>query len=157
KGNLRKNRNRFFPARELVHRQEHLNMTGSQPETDTREAGPFKNPWTALIAAGITIPVALGLNALAPESLGLFRFTVTCVGILAAGAAVAIRPRSPEILGLAAATALVFSFIGPEKEWDSARLVLRVLSGVAGFAAVIMLFPPVVRRVAFSLVILFHF
>jgi hypothetical protein len=91
------------------------------------------------------------------------RVVLVVVGALAAGGAVAIRPRSAAILGSAALAAFLASVaLSPapgsaEDPWDSARRLAQVLTAVAAVAAVLLLLPRAVRRTVVSLVILFHF
>jgi hypothetical protein len=74
--------------------------------------------------------------------------------LIATGIGIAIRPQSPAVLG----TATLAGLIGlVAMEWDSARLMIGLLTSVAGLATLLMLCPSVVRRVVVSLIILFHF
>jgi hypothetical protein len=90
----------------------------------------------------------------ASPALGWTRFVLLVVGSLAAGGAVAIRPASSAVLGLAAFSALLASL---GCDWDSACLVYRVLTVVSGLAALLVLCSREVRRVVVSLLILIHF
>lgn len=119
--------------------------------------GPFTNPWPALWIGLATTLAALVLSWVVDAGLGPVRFGLLAVGLLAGGIAVAIRPRSAAVLGLAAGIALVASITGPATEWDSARMVLRVLAVVAGVSAILVLLPRSLGRIAFSLLIVFHF
>lgn len=119
--------------------------------------GPFSNPWPALWTGLGATGSALVLSWIVGAGLGPVRFGLLAVGLLAGGIAVAIRPRSALVLGLAAAIALAASITGPSSEWDSARMVLRILAAVATAAAVLVLLPRRWGRAAFSLLILFHF
>ncbi|HLJ97452.1 MAG TPA: hypothetical protein VKU02_30110 [Gemmataceae bacterium] len=76
-------------------------------------------------------------------------------GLVATGAAVAMRPGSAAVLGLAA----VSGFLGwwAFQAWDSAQLMVGVLSAVAGFAAVVVLLPRAIQRVIVSVMIVLHF
>jgi hypothetical protein len=132
-------------------------MVGNRSEPNGEAAGPFTNPWPAMIISLGAIVAGLGLGSLAPGRMGIILLFLVAIGILAAGIAVAIQPRSSLVLALAAAAALVASFVGNKTDWDSARLVLRVLSALAAFSAIVVLFPSTVRRVVISLIILFHF
>jgi hypothetical protein len=76
-------------------------------------------------------------------------------GLLATGAAVAIRPRSATVLGLAAVSALLGSW--GFQAWDSAQLLVGVLAGVAAFAALVVLLPSGIQRAIVSVMIVLHF
>src|SRR5262249_1808683 len=51
----------------------------------------------------------------------------------------------------------IASSVGPKAEWDSARLVLRVLMVIGFAAAVLLLCPTPVRRAVVSVLIVLHF
>jgi hypothetical protein len=119
--------------------------------------GPFTNPRPALwVGLGTTV-TALVLSWIVGAGLGPVRFGLLAVGVLAGSIAVVIRPRSAAVLALAAVITLLASITGPSSEWDSARMVLRILTAVAGVAAVVVLLPRPWGRIAVSLLILFHF
>lgn len=111
----------------------------------------FQNPWPALVGG-------LAANAIAFlwfEVFGKQALVLLLPGLLATGAAVAIRPRSSLVLGLAALSGL-FAY-GGFQAWDSAQLLVGVLSTVAACAAVLILLPRVVQRAIVSLMIVLHF
>jgi hypothetical protein len=139
----------------------------------------FSNPWPALLGGLVANAAAyLWFKAFGSQALLL-----VLPGLVATGAAVAIRPRSAVVLGLAAVSGLLARWglgagdfaelwaagvpfhrlliqllIGGEVgTWDSAQLLVGVLSGVAAFAALIVLLPRVVQRAIVSVMILFHF
>jgi hypothetical protein len=118
-------------------------------------AGPFSNPWP-FIAAGVSAVVVGALLALSTRIAGVV-FPCVLIGLVAAGAGVAIRPRSALVLAAAAAVALIASVGMDWIGWDSARTLLRVLSGLAVVAAVLIPLPTVVRRLVISLAVLVHF
>jgi hypothetical protein len=74
--------------------------------------------------------------------------------LVTTGTGVAIRPYSPLVLGPAALSGLIGY---AAMSWDSARLVIVALTAVAAAGAVLMLLPSTIRRLAVSLVIVFHF
>jgi hypothetical protein len=144
-------------------------------KTDTRD-GPFTNPSRFLIAgAGLALVSVLWLVIFHRPAIPL-----VFVALLATGAAVVIRPASSRILGLAALTGVLceaamssdsysLRFLltaltwtrqqpGPAAaDWDSLRMLLLFFCMIAAAAALVMLLPPVGRRVAVSLVVIFHF
>jgi hypothetical protein len=132
--------------------------TMSRANADVGSGQPFRNPWP---------PLALGLAGSALAALWFLVWRrpaapLVFVGLLATGGAVAIRPKSA-VLALAALSGL-FAWIGLSNDptvggmdWDSARLLVIVLTGIAALAAVLVSLPQVVRRIAVSLIILFHF
>jgi hypothetical protein len=103
--------------------------------------------WAASLAAATAAFgfFAAGTNWVLPLVLG---------GALATGAAVAIRPQSPLVLGLASLSGVCAVYGMP---WDSIQKLLGVLAVLAGLAAVLVLLPTVVRRAAVLLLVLFHF
>ena len=100
----------------------------------------FRNPWPALFGG-------LAANAAACvwfRAAGSQVLPLLLLGLLSSGAAVAIRPRSALVLGLAAVSAW-FARLG-FGAWDSAQLLTGVLAAVAAFAAVVVLLPRIMRR-----------
>jgi hypothetical protein len=119
--------------------------------------GPFRNPWPCLITALTTTLVALAVESMVGTAWGWLPFVLVAIGVLAAGIGVAIRPNSAVVLGFAALIALIASVVGPKQEWDSARLVLRVLAVLAATGAVLLLCSTPVRRAVVSVLIVVHF
>jgi hypothetical protein len=119
--------------------------------------GPFRNPWPCLITGLITTLVALAVESMVGTAWGWLPFVLVAIGVLAAGIGVAIRPDSAVVLGFAALIALIASVVGPKQEWDSARLVLRVLAVLAATGAVLLLCSTPVRRAVVSVLIVVHF
>jgi hypothetical protein len=114
--------------------------------------GFLPRPWPVLLAG-------LGVNALGLISLqllGTSALPLVFLGLLLSSAGVALRPGSPAILGTAALSGLL-AWGGLDPAWDSVRLLVTVLIAIAAVAAVLMLLPRWMRRLAFSLLILFHF
>ncbi len=120
----------------------------------------------ALVLAGIGIGLSLaGTGALAqqPDTKGigpaaqfLVRVAVPGICVLAAGWAVASAPQSVIVVGTAALwAALAAAALDPA--WDALRLLFLVASAVAACAAFLLLLPVPWRRLAVSLLILFHF
>jgi hypothetical protein len=121
-------------------------LAGTDPEGKL-----FRNPWPALLTG-------LAANAVACVWFLAFHrqaLPLLLAGLLVTGAAVAIRPCSAVVLGLAAISAL-FACIG-FGTWDSARLLAGVLCVVAAVAAIIVLLPRGVQRTIVSLMIVLHF
>src|SRR5579863_5873257 len=96
------------------------------PSADS-EGKLLRNPWPALCGG-------LAANAVAClwfRAMGSQVVPLLLLGLLATGAAVAIRPRSSLVLGLAAVSALC-ACLG-FGAWDSAQLLAGVLAAVAAF------------------------
>jgi hypothetical protein len=66
------------------------------------------------------------------------------------------RIETSALVSLAGFTALLALF-GADKSWDSIRLLFGVLFGLSLLAAAVVLLPATARRVAISLLIVFHF
>jgi hypothetical protein len=112
---------------------------------------PFSNPWPALLGGlAANTAACLWFKAFGSQALLL-----VLPGLLATGAAVVIRPRSPLVLGLAALSGF-FGCWGLGA-WDSAQLLVGVLSAVAAFAAIVVLLPRSLQRAIVSLMIVLHF
>lgn len=116
---------------------------------------PFSNPWPFLCVGLVASVAALLLSLIAHDHMGPVRAGLLVAGLLATGVAVTIRPGSVVVVGLASLAGFVAA--GAMDEWDSARLMVRVLATVAALAAVLLLAPRFVRRLVVSLLILFHF
>ena len=119
---------------------------------NTREDGILINPWPAVILGLANALVA----AFCLWALGIATMPLVFLGMLAAGSAVAIRPASPLVLHFAAVAGL-FCALGTPRSWDTAQLLISLMTVVAFVAAVLMLLPRVIRRTAVSLLILVHF
>jgi hypothetical protein len=111
----------------------------------------FRNPWPALCGGlAANLAACLWFRAAGTQILPLL-----LLGLLASGAAVATRPRSALVLGVAAVSAW-FARLG-FGAWDSAQLLSGVLAAVAAFAAVIVLLPRALQRTVVSVMIVLHF
>jgi len=127
-------------------------MASDKSIADSAGARIFSNPWPAsLLGLG-----AAGIGALVYQITGSVLVPLIILGPLSAGVAIAIRPGSPAVLGFAAVTGFMVCF-ALLPSWDSIRMFMLVLSATAALAAVLMLLPRTLRRVAFSLIIIFHF
>jgi hypothetical protein len=119
---------------------------------ERRDSGPFTNPWPFLVAGA-------GLAVLSSVWLWFFGYPavpLVVLGLLAAGGAVTIRSSSSAVLGAAALTGVIAA-AGMSSEWDSIRMVIMVMSALAGLAALVLLLPRWGRRAVVSLIIVFHF
>jgi hypothetical protein len=77
-------------------------------------------------------------------------------GMLAAAIAVVRSPNAVAVLGASALCASLAA-LGIAEEWDTIRLMLTVAATVAAGAALILLLPVALRRLAVSLLIVIHF
>lgn len=112
------------------------------------------NPYPLLIAGAGGVVVAAGWGTVTETGTAL-RIVLLVVGLLATGASIAIRPASLVVLGSAGGIGLLASLA--LQPWDSARLMMLFLSGVALAAALLLLLPVRVRRTLIGCVIVFHF
>jgi hypothetical protein len=128
---------------------------------DVLTAGPgekvFTNPWPALLTGIVATVLAVVWFQAFGEAAAVGRLLVLVVGLLAAGTAVAIQPSSPAVIALGGMCAVLGSTAVPRDSWDTMRLLLQVLGLFAALCAVLMLLPRVARRVAVSVLILWHF
>ncbi len=146
-------------------------MASADVVTAARKEGPLANPWPWLIAGLI----AVGLGWLCGEAfrapMGV-RGLLVVVGVVAAGAAVAIRPASEKVLLGAAVAAFLGCLVllppggraavrsgdfDSTANWDSIRLVLAIAALVAAAAALLVALPRLWRRVVVSLLVVVHF
>jgi hypothetical protein len=151
---------------------------GSAVEASADQEGwDFASPWILL-----TLALAILLAALAvAATLGSGVVVLVFLGLLLAGAGVALRPASPGVLGLATLSGAlaylallssslgvagsldaIFKTLGGQQmqlptPWDSARMVVAVLTLVSAVATILMLLPRVLRRVMVSLLVILHF
>ena len=131
-------------------------MASDDFSTVHREDKLFTNPWPPLLVGLGASVLAVLLYAVLGESGTSVRLFVLLSGLLAAGAAIAIRPSSPAVIALAGICAVVGS-IAADASWDSFRLLLQVLAAFAGLAAILLLLPRTARRTVVSLMIVLHF
>ncbi|MBY0523997.1 MAG: hypothetical protein K2R98_11395 [Gemmataceae bacterium] len=148
-------------------------MTREHP--DIMSAAPLSNPRRLLYAsagaAGIAVMLALPAGVWVP-------LRVLCIGVavLAAARAVVVQPRSPRIVASAAALALVCGSamdgswlqllaqgkptpppgLIVEDDWDTARLVMRLLAMVGFFATFLLLLPFVVGKLYLAYIYTFQ-
>lgn len=87
----------------------------------------------------------LGRFVLVGNGWTLLQVLLLAAGILAVGAAVTTRPKSPAVLALAALGALVACW-GMNPAWDTARLVMGLLVLIALFANFLLLLPLIVGK-----------
>jgi hypothetical protein len=110
------------------------------------------SPWPALTSGAILLILA----TLWLQVFGTQATILVFLGLLAAGSAVAIRPMSPLVLGLAGLCAFA-SRLAIVPEWDSLFLLTWLLSLVAIVGAMLVAMPLVLRKIAISVLLLAHF
>jgi hypothetical protein len=111
-----------------------------------------KGPWAALATAALVLLITFALQQLVSLSV----IPLIFVGLIAAAVGVAVRPGDYLVL-LAAGGCALLGALSLLPEWDSLRMLLFVLAGIAVLCAAIVPLPRILRRLAFSLLILFHF
>jgi hypothetical protein len=124
----------------------------SDIEPSATAKAPFANPWPALVAGLAMSGIACASNAVLQRP----NWPMAILGVFAAGVGVAIRPGSWRTL-VAAAFAGLLGVLGLPENLDSIRLMLSVLTGVAAVSAALVVLPPILRRFAISVLIVFHF
>jgi hypothetical protein len=128
---------------------------------------PLTNPWPPLIVGLVAGVLGVLLAGWSGTAGVLVRLAVVGVAVLSGAAAVSLRlhfagweledrAKSAGIVALGAVIA-VLAFAGLDPDWDSARLVLAVVTGVALAGAVLILLPTAVRKVVLVLLVLVHF
>jgi hypothetical protein len=140
-------------------------MASDSTEMSAEDEVLFKDPRRFLIVAMVatvipiflTVPYSPVRDFLVAGAGKTACLLLLFVGAVAAGCAVAARPRSPTVLGLGALIALLNGLGFRALGWDSAEMLLFVLAGMAALAALIMLLPQAWRRVAVSVLIVLHF
>jgi hypothetical protein len=132
----------------------------SMDKHDPHGVGPVPD-WIQYRVAAVGVAIAavaaaLGQSAQVGHWAAIVAALVGVVGMLIAGYAISHRPGDSLTLGLGAATALL-AWLATNAAWDSIRLMQWVMAWTAAAAAVIVLLPQTLRRVAFSLLVLYHF
>jgi uncharacterized membrane protein HdeD (DUF308 family) len=145
-----------------------LNMTRDpvSPSSVFRALRTFRRPWPLLLAGLLWTIFGLILS-LFPAASPPPRLMCLGAGVLLAGIAVSQRLRTAswnledraESAGLLAASAFVclLAFLSMEQSWDSGRIFLGTLIGLALVGSGIVLLPRAGRRVVAVLLLLFHF
>jgi hypothetical protein len=128
---------------------------------------PLTNPWPPLIVGVVASALALMLAGWSGTAGVLTRVLILAVGLLAGAAAVSLRlsfagwelEERTKSAGLLAVSGLIslLSFEALDEAWDSARLVLGVLTFVSLAGAVLVLLPTGIRKVVIVLLVLIHF
>ncbi len=106
----------------------------------------------AAVAAGVGVTVENAPDRWPAAAAGILGIA----GMLVAGFAVTCRPKDSITLGLAALTAFLAA-IATNPTWDSIRLMQWVMAATAAICAGIVQLSSTGQRVAFSLLILYHF
>ena len=114
-------------------------MSSVEVPNDRAEGIPFRNPWPALATGLAATAVAAAWFTLLGDWAVLPRIGVLVIGLLATGAAVAIRPGSPLILGLSGLAGLLGTQ-GMSPAWDSLnadqkRLYAHMMEVFAAYGA----------------------
>jgi hypothetical protein len=128
---------------------------------------PLTNPWPPLIVGLAASALALMLAGWSGTAGVLVRLLIVAVGLLSGAAAVSLRlsftgweleerTKSAGLLAVAGLISLL-SFEALDAAWDSARLVLGVLTFVTLAGAGLILLPTRVRKVVLVLLVLVHF
>jgi hypothetical protein len=136
-------------------------MASAEIHRPAETQGPLSNPWPWTIGGVAAAGLAFLWVVAFKESLTPVRVLLVFGGVVAAGAAIAIKPKPQIILGGAAAAFLgalaLYSGEGRSDHWDSIRLVLAVAAVVAALAALITALPKIPRRIFVSVFIVMHF
>ena len=109
-------------------------------------------PWFAICSGAAVLTITLILQEVAAISIVPLVFA----GIVAVAIGVAVRPGDWQVLLAAGGSALLAAWSLLEG-WDSLRMLLFVCAFVAVVCAAVVTLPRLLRRMAFSLLIVFHF
>lgn len=141
-------------------------MHPSPTPTDVIPPVPLRTAaLTAAVGGGLCLLAAL-LGAIpfddsgGPVLLSTARLLLVAFGALTAGVALSWRPDVYWMWPIAAGTALLASFGIPEPkpgDWDSARMLARVMTGLAVAGAALTAAPATARYLALSAFALYHF
>ncbi len=134
------------------------------------EAEPiYLRPWTVLLVGLGLVVVGLGLCWLDNHTASIVRAFCLVIGLFVAGAAIGRRLQTAgqeleqrlESAGMVAtgafAALLAYLAIKEADDWGSAQFFLAGVICFAGFGALLVLLPVVLRKVAVGLWLLFHF
>ena len=110
----------------------------------------------AAVIAAVAAALGTGFAHAAENWPAVAAAVLGILGMLVAGYAVSLRPKDSLNLLLASLTAILAG-VATNPAWDSIRLMQWVMAGTAAVAALIVLLPPTGQRVAFSLLVLYHF
>jgi hypothetical protein len=136
-------------------------MASADATTRAEPEGPLSNPWPWMLSGVGATAVAFLWVSTFKDSLMPLRVLLVFAGVVATGAAIAIKPQPQIILGGALAAFFgalaLYTGEGRASQWDSVRLVLWVAAPVALLAAGIAALPRILRRVVVSLIIVVHF
>jgi hypothetical protein len=136
-------------------------MSSADEVIPAEQDWPLSNPWPWMIAGLALLGTALLWVQLLGDKLTPVRVGLVFLGVVGAGAAVAIRAKSEKVLGAAALAAFTGAWAlylpNQESSWNSIRLVLAVTAVVAVLAAFLVAIPRVWRRVAVSVLVVVHF
>jgi hypothetical protein len=116
-------------------------MSEAETTRASEEDWPPINPWHLSAGAGAAAGLAFALASWTPLAI-----LPILAGLIAAGGAVSLRPKSPALLAAAGVLAFVF-FFAMNPEWDSARMVVRLLGIIALLAAALMALPKFLGQV----------
>lgn len=141
-------------------------MSAAETRSPELLAPPARYLLPILIGGYVTELLAAGLSFVEADAIVPVRVILLLAGLIAAGLAVMWRLQAGDesegtqgaaaFVLLSAGVPLVASF-GMDNEWDTAQLVCYVLMAVAIAGGVLLLVPRSIRRLAASLMVLFHF
>ncbi len=158
------NRHPHF-LRFLTVKSERIAMAIDKVIIHTDPDWPWTNPWPPLLVGLGGAAAAFLLSSLLGTGL---TWLLLGIGLLGGAAAVVIRLQSATsarfeerldsaaVVGLGAVIALLSSAALGD-DWDTARLTLRILTAIAFLGAAVLLLSSVGRRIAVSVLVLFHF
>ena len=139
----------------------------TETSTSPGEESTSRLPWFLTVAGIVTAWAALALKTIQPGELAAVRFVLLLIAHLLAASAVRLvlkhwvpdlsaRLRAASLTSLAALVPLIGWFAcGPD--WDTGQLVCVALCMVGVVGSILILLPEQPRRLALSLLLLFHF
>jgi hypothetical protein len=131
-----------------------IDFDGHRDAADRRR--PHLGALVGLGLAAVAAGAGLVVEAKPDHWLAVTAAITGVIGMIVAGYAVSRKPKDSITLGLAALTA-VLAAVATNPAWDSIRLMQWVMAVTAALAAGIVRLAPTGQRVAFSLLVIYHF
>jgi hypothetical protein len=124
-----------------------------------QEAPELGKIWKLAVGGFLAVAVGTMIKLLQPDSSGwitILQLLLVIGGALAVGIAIRLRPKEIRLLVFASGTCLV-GWFGIPNSWDSMRLLAGFGAIVSAVGAGLLAMPANYRKIAASVLVLFHF